>query len=96
MLHFANAANEVVKKGINISAISKTKARAEISRMKGVKDSEIESAGKRIKSAIDSEFAAMAKDYERGDQQIDAKEEAKAEPKAVPKAETKVEAKGKR
>ena len=74
MLHFADAANEAVKKGVSISAISKTRTRAEISRMKGITDSEIESAGKRIRSAIDSEFASLAKDYESGERQTVAPE----------------------
>jgi V/A-type H+/Na+-transporting ATPase subunit A len=66
MLYFSNAANDAVRKGVSVSAIAKTKVRSEISRMKSVKDDEIESTGKRIKSSIDSEFEKLAADLESG------------------------------
>jgi len=62
MLYFANAANEAVKKGANVSSISKMKARSEISRMKGIKDDEIEAAAKKLRIGIDSEFERLTAD----------------------------------
>ena len=49
MLYFRRRANEAVKKGVSVLTISKMKARAEISRMKGIKESEIESAAQEDK-----------------------------------------------
>ena len=66
MLYFANAANEAIKGGLNVSAIAKMKSRAGVSRMKGIKDSEIESSAKKLRSEMDTEFAHLAKDFEGG------------------------------
>ncbi len=66
MLHFARAADEAVKNGASVSAITGMKARAEISRMKGVKDGEIEAAAKRIVGLADAEFAALSKELDSG------------------------------
>ncbi len=64
MLHFSNAANEAVKRGISTASMARMKSRVEISRMKSVKDDEIEASAKRIKAEIDSEFASMARELE--------------------------------
>jgi V/A-type H+-transporting ATPase subunit A len=66
MLYFANAANEAIKGGLNVSAIAKMKSRAGVSRMKGIKDSEIESSAKKLRSEMDTEFAHLAKDFDGG------------------------------
>ena len=82
MLYFASAANEAIKKGISVSAIAKMRTRAEISRIKGVKDSEIESASKKLKGEIDHEFTSMVKEFESG-----AAEAAEQKEEPTPKAE---------
>ncbi len=75
MLHFAKLANDAVKRGANVSSIISTKSRTEISRMKAVRDGEIESAAKKIINLTDSEFAALLKEIDAGADT--AKEEAK-------------------
>ncbi len=59
MLHFSDMAAAAVKKDVPISAIAKMVVRAEISRMKGIRDSDMAAAHKRIIAAIDSEFGRL-------------------------------------
>ena len=59
MLHFSDMAGAAVKKDVPVSSIAKMKVRADISRMKGIKDSEMAAAHKRIIAAIDSEFGKL-------------------------------------
>jgi hypothetical protein len=66
ILYFADAANGAVKRGVNVSAISKMKTRADISRMKGIKDGEIEGSAKKLRGEIDHEFAKLVKESEGG------------------------------
>jgi V/A-type H+/Na+-transporting ATPase subunit A len=85
ILHFANAANEAVKKGVSVSSIAKMKVRSEISRMKGIEDKSMESAAKKIRNDIDSEFSALVREMES------ASEDNAQEPKdntSAPKTET--------
>ena len=59
MLHFSDMAAAAVKKDVPVSSIAKMRVRADISRMKGIKDSEMAAAHKRIIAAIDSEFGRL-------------------------------------
>jgi V/A-type H+-transporting ATPase subunit A len=61
IMHFADAATEAVLKGVPSDNISSMKVKAEISRMKGVEEKEIESVAKRINDSIDRETAELVK-----------------------------------
>lgn len=66
MLHFAKAAGDAIAKGVPIERIGKMPVKAEISRMKSVLESEIESSGKKTNDHIDSEFSALLKEEVQG------------------------------
>lgn len=61
IMHFADAATEAVLKGVPSDNISSMKVKAEISRMKGVGEKEIEGVAKRINDSIDREAAELVK-----------------------------------
>ncbi len=61
IMHFADAATEAVLKGVPSDNISSMKVKAEISRMKGVEEKEIDSVAKRINDSIDRETAELVK-----------------------------------
>ena len=65
IIHFSKVAEEAVGKGVGIDAIMKIKAKAEISRMKGVEEKDIESSGKTINDHIKSEIEALVKEEVR-------------------------------
>ena len=94
MLYFAGAANAAVKNGVNVSMISKMKARAGISRMKGIRDGEIEVAAKKLRGEIDAEFSALKKEFEGNAAEPESKEgeQNKGEANEQPAAEKKEEA----
>jgi V/A-type H+-transporting ATPase subunit A len=62
MLHYAKGASEAVSKGVPIDKLGKMAVKAEISRMKSLKDDEAEAAGKKINEHINSEFSALLKE----------------------------------
>ncbi len=64
MLHFADLAGEAVKRGATVSSVTSMKSRAEISRMKGIKDSDMEKASKRLVELMDSEFSKMERELD--------------------------------
>ncbi len=63
MLYFRKRAHDAVVGGVGADRISKLKVREQISRMKEIKEGEIEQAQKRIKSEIDSEFDSLIDEY---------------------------------
>jgi vacuolar-type H+-ATPase catalytic subunit A/Vma1 len=69
MLHFRKRANEAVRVGVGLESILKMKVRDEISRMKEVKESEVEKEQKKITAEIDSQFNALMKSYKEGDKE---------------------------
>jgi V/A-type H+/Na+-transporting ATPase subunit A len=62
MLHFARSASDAVSKGVPIDKIVKLAVKAELSRMKSLQESEVESAGKKINDHISSEFKTLLKE----------------------------------
>ena len=65
ILHFSRSAESAVEKGVSVESIAKMKVKADISRIKGVSEDEIESAGKRINEHIKSEIDELIKDESR-------------------------------
>ena len=65
ILHFSRSAESAVERGVSVESIAKMKVKADISRIKGVSEDEIESAGKRINEHIKSEIDALIKDESR-------------------------------
>jgi len=59
MLHFADKATSAVKQGVATEALAKTKARIEISRMKEIKEEDIEQEARRINEEIENEINAL-------------------------------------
>jgi V/A-type H+-transporting ATPase subunit A len=92
ILYFADAANSAVKRGVNVSSISKMKTRADISRMKGIKDGEIEGSAKKLRGEIDQEFARLVKELEGGANENAAIPAKEKEPMKVNNAEDMKEA----
>ncbi len=62
MLHFARSASDAIAKGVPIDRVVKMSVRAEISRMKSIKESEADDTGKKINDHINSEFIALLKE----------------------------------
>jgi V/A-type H+/Na+-transporting ATPase subunit A len=93
MLYFADSANEAVKNGANVASIAKMKTRADISRMKGIKESEIEAASKKMKNEITMEFNKLAKELGStvSEEETPAKKEASEEQKLEQVPEEKAE-----
>ncbi len=69
MLYFRKRANDAVKSGVALDAILKVKVREDISRMKEVKEPDVEKTQQRITAEIDSQFNALVKEYK---QQVEA------------------------
>ncbi len=65
ILHFSRSAESAIGKGVSVESVAKMKVKVDISRMKGVSENEIESAGKRINEHIKSEIDALIKDESR-------------------------------
>ena len=66
MLHFAKSASDAITKGVPIEKIVKMAVKAEISRMKSLKEPEAETTGKKVREHIDSEFSALLKEEAQG------------------------------
>ena len=62
MLKFASEAANAVSKGVPVERIGRVSVRAEISRMKGIKEADAESSGKKIMEKISSEFSSLIKE----------------------------------
>lgn len=69
MLYFRKRANDAVKSGVALDAILKVKVREDISRMKEVKEPDVEKTQQKITAEIDSQFNALVKEYK---QQVEA------------------------
>lgn len=63
ILHFRKRADEAVSSGAGLDSILKLKVREDISRMKEVKEPEVEKAKQRIAGEIDSQFNSLLKEY---------------------------------
>ncbi len=67
MLHFRKRAQDAVRSGVPLDGILSVKVREEIARMKEIKESDVEKSEHRIKGEIDSQFAALVKQYGEGE-----------------------------
>ena len=61
MLMFSRLASDAVRNEISVERISSMKIRSEISRMKGIKESEFEQASKKIAANMSLEFRQIMK-----------------------------------
>ncbi len=64
MTHFARKSQEAVAKGVSVERIAATKVRTDISRMKDIKEKEIDGTEKKFKDEIDKELDALAREQE--------------------------------
>ncbi len=64
ILNYRKRADEAVRAGVQFDKIASVKAKADIARLKGVKESDIESAIKKVREDTDREFAALSKEAE--------------------------------
>ena len=67
ILHFRKRAQHAVSAGVSADKIGKLKVRESISRMKEIKEDEVDKAEPKLKSEIDSEFNALLKEYQQGE-----------------------------
>ncbi len=65
ILMFSRMATDAVKRGVSIDKASGAKVRAEIARMKTIKEAEFEAQTKKIKANITSEFNALIAEEEK-------------------------------
>ncbi len=59
MMHYAGTARELVGKGVSADRIAAMKVRAEIARLKGVPDAQVEQTAKKLMDEINSESSAL-------------------------------------
>ncbi len=64
ILNYRKRADEAVRAGVQFDKIASVKVKADIARLKGVKESDIESAIKKVREDTDREFAALSKEAE--------------------------------
>ena len=64
ILHFKARAEEALSEQIEADKITQMKVREEISRLKEVKEAEIEGEEKKVREKIDGEFKALLKEYQ--------------------------------
>ena len=64
ILYFRAKSDEALKSQVEADKIMKMKIREDISRLKGVKEDDIERAGKKVKEDADAEFRALIKEYQ--------------------------------
>jgi V/A-type H+-transporting ATPase subunit A len=65
MLYFRRLAADAVKSGVSVDKIAKLKVREQISRLKEIKEAEVDKSQTKIKSEIDDEFNALVKEYKQ-------------------------------
>lgn len=97
IMGFGRKAQDAVKHGVAAEMIGKMKVREEISRMKTIKEEDVDAADKRIKAQIESEFSALAKEQQNEEKKEEKKGEKKdADNKPEAKQAEKVEKKQKK
>ncbi len=64
ILYFKTKAEEALREQIEADKITRMKVREEISRLKEVKEAEIEEEEKKVREKIDAEFRALFKEYQ--------------------------------
>ena len=64
ILYFRAKSDEALKSQVEADKIMKMKIREDISRLKGVREDDIERAGKKVKEDADAEFRALIKEYQ--------------------------------
>jgi len=67
ILYFRKRATEAVRSGVSIESISKMKIRESISRMKEIKEPDVEKSEQRLRNEVDSEFNSLLKEYKQAE-----------------------------